>query len=285
MRLGISSYSYVWSVGVPGYPPPARPLTAADLLEKASELEVSVVQIADNLPLDRLSAAERAAVAARARRLGIGVEVGTSGVRPDHLRTYLRLAEEFGSPILRTITDADGLEPTPDVVVAALRSVMPDFERSGVVLAVENHDRFRGATLARILDRVDSPCAGLCLDTANSIGCLEDLASLLGYLGDRVVNLHIKDYRISRPPHLKGFVVEGTPAGQGQLDIPWLLAELRTRQQDPSAILELWPPPEAAGEEEAWVAESLRYLRPLLRPDGTPDTDPAPGRARSPHAR
>ena len=28
MRLGISSYTYVWAAGVPGYPTPDRPMTA-----------------------------------------------------------------------------------------------------------------------------------------------------------------------------------------------------------------------------------------------------------------
>ena len=50
MRAGLSSYTYTWAVGVPGYSP-ARPLTLVQLLERAASLSVSVVQIADNLPL------------------------------------------------------------------------------------------------------------------------------------------------------------------------------------------------------------------------------------------
>ena len=56
----------------------------------------------------------------------------------------------------------------------------------------------------------------------------------------------------------------GRPAGQGQLDIPWILARLGARCQ--SAILELWPPEQTAKEEtirleQAWAAESVRTLR------------------------
>ena len=94
-----------------------------------------------------------------------------------------------------------------------LRAVAPEFKRSGVCLAVENHDRFRAAPLAEIFERVGSPAVGLCLDTANSIGCVEHVETLLRVLGRRVVNLHVKDYRVVRPPHHKGFVVEGRPAG------------------------------------------------------------------------
>ena len=54
MQLGISSYTFSWAVGIPGYPQPLQPLTALALLDRASELGVGVVQIADNLPLDAL---------------------------------------------------------------------------------------------------------------------------------------------------------------------------------------------------------------------------------------
>jgi sugar phosphate isomerase/epimerase len=151
----------------------------------------------------------------------------------------------------------------------ALRSVLPDCERADVCLAIENHDRFRAATLAAILERLGSSRARLCLDTANSIGCLENLETLLSALGHWIVNVHLKDFAIFRPPHHKGFVVEGRPAGQGQLDIPWLLARLRALGCDPNVILELWPPPavtvdEAVAREEAWAAESIGHLRRLI---------------------
>ncbi|MBX6314127.1 MAG: sugar phosphate isomerase/epimerase [Isosphaeraceae bacterium] len=269
MRLGVGSYTFVWAVGVPGFPAPDRPLTAEGLLRKASELGVRVVQIADNLPLDDRGATGRAGLRRLAERLGIEIQVGTRGVRPDHLLGYLALAREFRSPVVRVVTDTDDDHPTPDEVVEAIRAVIPAYERAGVALAIENHDRFRGAVLADILKRVGSPLAGICLDTANSIGCLEDLPSLLASIGGQVVNLHVKDYQIRRAPHQKGFIVEGRPAGRGQLDIPWLLAELRSRGRDPDAILELWPPPESriadsVAKEDAWAAESVRYLRRFI---------------------
>ena len=52
MKLGINSYTFMWSIGFqganPAYPDkaarPAQPLTALGLLEKARQLGVSVVQ-------------------------------------------------------------------------------------------------------------------------------------------------------------------------------------------------------------------------------------------------
>lgn len=268
MRLGIGSYTYVWAVGVSGYPAPSRPLTATQLLGRADELGVRVVQIADNLPLDALPDRELDALVREAGRRGIALEAGTRGIHPDHLRRYLSLAVRLKSPILRTVIDTPDHEPTPDEVVDLLRSVLPDFARAGVCLAIENHDRFPAAILAGILERVGGS-VGICLDTANSIGCLESLDSLLGRLGQWIVNLHIKDYRIFRPPHQKGFVVEGCPAGQGQLDIAELLSAVRATGRDMNAIVELWPAPESTvlasvAKEETWARESVRYLRQFI---------------------
>jgi len=269
VRLGISSYTYVWAAGVPGFPQPARPLTAEGLLAKALELGVRVVQIADNLPLDRLSESELEHLAGTAIERGISIEVGTCGINPAHLRTYLQLAVRLQSPVVRVVIDTDAHRPSADEVVAAFREMLPQFERATVCLAIENHDRFPAMTLAQIVERTGSKHLGICLDTANSLGCGEDLHTVLRVLGPYVVNLHVKDFQVERLPHKKGFTVVGCPAGQGVLDIPRLLAELRDLGRDPSVILELWPPPEAGIEasiarEEAWAADSIRYLRQFV---------------------
>jgi hypothetical protein len=56
----------------------------------------------------------------------------------------------------------------------------------------------RATVLAGILDRVESLRVGDCPDSANSIGCLENLETVLSRLGGRVVNLHVEDYAIPR---------------------------------------------------------------------------------------
>ncbi len=268
MRLGISSYTYVWAVGVPGYPQ-ERPMTAMDLLRKSSELGVTVLQVADNLPLDRLNDIELGGFCDRARALNIALELGTCGIEPGNLLTYLRLATRLQSPILRTVIDAENQHPSAEVVIGVLRELMPAFEQAGVQLAIENHDRFKAATLAHILEQVGGQNLGICLDTANSIGCVENLETLVAVLGPRIVNVHVKDYAIFRPPHLKGFVVEGRPAGQGAVDVPWLLRELERLGRDVNIILELWPPPEdqladSIAKEERWTRESIQYLRQFV---------------------
>jgi len=269
MRLGISSYTFVWSVGVPGYPQPREPLTAEGLLHKAAELGVGVVQIADNLPLHRLSSKQVDALAGLAGEMGISMEVGTSGIGPEHLRTYVKLAERLQSPIVRVVIDTADSEPTIDEVVESLHQVLLDFSRANVHLAIENHDRFTAAMLAQIIERCRGHNVGICLDTANSIGCGEDVSTLLRTLGPWIVNVHMKDYCAPRLPHKKGFIIEGCPAGQGILDIPQLLNDVSRFGRDPNVILELWPAPEptieqSMAKENEWTHESVRYLRQFI---------------------
>jgi len=268
MQLGISSYTYTWAVGVPGHPP-ERPMTALELLDRAVGLGVRLVQIADNLSLDRLSPAELDALERHASALKIGIEVGTRGIQTDHLCACLRLAERLNSPILRVVTDTATHHPAEDAIVSTVKAIVPALERAGIYLAIENHDRFKAKTLVRILKRISSQHVGICLDTVNSFGALEGPEVVVEALGPWAVNLHVKDFAISRVSHMMGFAVEGRPAGQGQLDIPWLIGELRARGRDPNAILELWTPPEATmvetiTKERAWAAASVAYLRQLI---------------------
>ena len=268
MQLGLSSYTYTWAVGVPGYPVDA-PLTALGLLDRAASFGVRVVQIADNLPLEALDTAELDALHAAATAHGIRIEPGTRGIAPEHLARYLVLAQRFASPLVRVVIDTATHQPDLDEAIALLKRSIPAFEAAGVVLAIENHDRFRAEEFLEILETVDSPYLGMCLDTVNSFGALEEPGGVIDTLGPWTVNLHVKDFTIRRADHKMGFVVEGTPAGKGRLDIPALLARLRAWGFDGSAILELWTPPEATlaetiAKEATWAEESVVYLQGLV---------------------
>ncbi|HVJ67885.1 MAG TPA: TIM barrel protein [Caulifigura sp.] len=266
MRLGISSHTYAWGIGVAGYSRPAQPLNAFQLVRKAARLKVPVLQIADNLPLHRMSNAERRDLKQFADESCVDVEVGTAGIDRERLLTYLEIAREFGSPILRTLLDADGGKPSFDECVTRMQDVIREFERAGICLAVENHDRFRSGLLAQLMTAVGSPQFGICLDMANSLGCGEDIDTVLRNLAPFVVNLHIKDFQVTRLPHQKGFSVEGAPAGQGCLNVPAILGSLRDRPASMTAIVELWLSPDADLEqtiqrEDRWAIASVDFVR------------------------
>lgn len=268
MKLGLSSFAFAWAIGVPGRMP-THPMRALDLLAEARRLGTRVLQVADNLPLLRLPETELATFEQEAAAAGISLEVGMRGLHPDTVRAHLELARRLGSPFLRVVVDSAGDEPTPDEVVHRLRGLMPDIRRTGVRIAVENHDRFPSRTLASIVERAGPEHVGICLDTVNSFGALEGPGVVVPCLVPYTLNLHLKDFTVARVDSAMGFTVTGAPAGEGRLDVPWLLDCLRTAGRDVNAILETWPPfgptlDDTVARERAWAETSVHRLRRLI---------------------
>ena len=268
MKLGIGSYTFTWGVGVPGQMP-ERPMTALDLLRLAKELGVGVAQFCDNLPLTLLSSSQLDAVASCAAENGIDIEIGTRGVQSANLEACLRLAMRFNSPFVRVVVDSPGHEPSPAETTSSLRPIVARFADAGVKIAIENHDRFTASTLAGIVESHGPGQVGVCLDTVNSFGALEGPEIVVKTLAPYALNLHVKDFTIRRVSSKMGFAIDGCPAGQGRLNTPWLLEQLRAAGRNPNAILELWTPfgptlPETIDREQVWAAESVRYLRQLI---------------------
>lgn len=268
--LGLGTYGVAWAIGVPGFEQPAQPMDGPTFIRFADELGLRLVQIADNLPLHSLSETQRAALRDEARARNIAVEVGTRGIQTEHLRQYMALAQYFGSPILRVVVDTKEHHPTPDEVVSLVRAVLPELEAANLTLAIENHDRFKVKTLAGILQALDSPRVGICLDTVNSFGSLEGSEVVVNTLGPYVVNLHVKEFVVKRAGHAMGFEITGRPAGQGMMNVPWLLDTLRGFGRSFNAIIEAWLPMQITIEETVlvearWARESVAYLRQYLK--------------------
>lgn len=268
MKLGIGSYTCTWAIGVPGEAP-ARPLSASGLLALAAELGVSVVQYCDNLPLTALAPRELDALLDSAGERRLTLETGTRGLDAADLLAQLALARRLGAPFVRVVVDAPGDHPTPQDTVARLAPLLPRFADAGVRIAIENHDRFPTRALVEIVERLGPDRVGICLDTVNSFAALEGPETVVERLAPYALNLHVKDFNIRRVNGQMGFVVEGAPAGEGRLQVPWLLERLAAAGRDVNAILELWTPRAASLEETlaceaAWARRSIRYLRQLI---------------------
>jgi len=278
MKLGISSYSFPWAVGVPGFPQPGRRLTAFDLVEQARELGAGVLQFGDNLPLHQLTEADLDRLGQRAQQAGIAIEVGTRGASRDMLWTYLRLAERLQARLVRTLLPWNAAGTGLDEVSSELAAVLPDYETASVVLALENYELYSAHEFAEVLRRLPSPSLAMCLDTANNLGRGESLGDLIAAFGPRIACLHVKDVRITRIGTMMGFRVEGCPAGQGVVDLPAVLEALAAAGVPLftlSIILEQWPPEQADIDstlalERSWVRSSFSHLQrvALSRPFG-----------------
>lgn len=268
MKIGISTYTYTWSMGVPGYDRPKEPMSAVDLLKQTHKMGINLVQLCDNLPLHDLSAEELRAVKETAEELNIKLEVGTRGVEPEHLRKYLHIANYLKSDILRIILQKNNGYVHIEEACQLISEVLPEFEAEGICIAVENHERHKVVELLELIKKLNSKYVGICLDTVNSFGALEGPEYVIKTLAPYTVNLHVKDFEIKRFDHMMGFRVTGTPAGSGMLDMKLVSEELSKYGKEVNAILELWTPltnsvEETIVKERQWAEQSVEYLKQL----------------------
>lgn len=265
MQLGISTYTYGWAVGVPG-DRSQTPLDEQALLDRANAFRVRLVQFGDNWPLHELTDERLNALRRRADREGIRLEIGARGLTEVRLEQYVYLAQRLNSRLLRFVIDEPNYEPNGNDIINLLRQAAPRLEQANVTLGLENHDRLLAREFADIVERVASPHVGICLDSVNSMGAGEGLAEVVRTLAPYTVNLHLKDFGIRRLPHLMGFQIDGRPAGQGMLNVPWLVEQVSPYGRCQTAVLEQWVVPEndratTIAKEATWAEYSMHYLK------------------------
>ena len=140
-------------------------------------------------------------------------------------------------------------------------------EKNNVVLAIENHDRFKSSDFVAMVENAGSPFVAICLDSVNSMGAGEGLETVINNLAPFTVNLHVKEFSVKRVFHKMGFIIEGCPLGEGMLPLKELVQKVPLSCG--SAILEQWTPPEETIEktiekEVRWAKQSINYLKNRL---------------------
>jgi 3-oxoisoapionate decarboxylase len=269
MRLGISSYTYTWAIGVPGSMP-GKPMKAYDLIDKAFTGDLNLVQIADNLPLEKMTQSELQSLRQYASGKGVSIEMGGRGLTAVHTLKCLETAVTLGSPILRMVIDDQNFKPDLQSIISTLNDFVSELNSKKIKLAIENHDRLKAREFERIINGVGSDMVGICLDSVNSMGAGEGFETVSDILLPYTINLHVKDFTIARASHKMGLVIEGRPAGKGMLNIQDLLFKASQNGLCQSAVLELWTPPEQEIEatiikEGKWASESIEYMKQVMK--------------------
>lgn len=284
MLLGISTWALPWAFGVPGYwkrrgrvsragaSEEEAPLTVDGFLAIAAELDLKVVQLADNAAYARAGTAQRAGWREVAIRSGICIELGMRGRSVDEIRAHLELCRFFGATLLRCVLDSAEEEPAAHALAVGriVHAVVPDLLDAGVLLAVENHERLTTEQLLTVVrtanDAAGRRVVGVCLDTVNSFGALEDPRRVIERLAPETVSLHLKEFAIRRQDHQMGFVIQGAPLGTGRLDVPNLAARLDEIGLCRAAVVEQWTPPEPTPaatrtKELSWLRDGVARVR------------------------
>jgi len=267
-RFGISSWSYPWAVGVRKGPRPVKIMSALDLVEQAHKLDVGILQIADNMPLENLPWESMIKLKRTASELGVKIEIGTKGTKKEHLHKFLEIAQFLGTDLVRVLPAIFGKRAALSEVESNLRAVLPEYEEAGIMMVLENQEAYMAAEFKELMEHIDHPNLRICLDLANALGAMEGPEYVMQELGPWCGNFHFKDVVVVRGETVMGFTVEGRPSGQGDLSLPWALKQLKGFGVEHSTIIELWPPwqgsiEETTALEKKWVEESVAYMKSL----------------------
>ena len=265
MLLGISSFTYGWSIGS-SHEDGIMPINEYGLIEKARQYQLRCLQVGDNLPVHLFDQYRLVNFKQRLQQHHIRIELGARGLTEEKLDHYINLAGYLNAPLLRFVIDEPGYEPYFDFIVSAIKNVLPVLRNKGITLGIENHDRIKAREFADMMNAIDDKQVGICLDCVNSIGAGEGLEHVLSILAPYTVNLHVKDFSIKRLAHQMGFTVTGSPAGQGMLNLATVMGKLLPYNRCQSAILEQWVVPDDTVEgtvfkEHEWANISIKYLK------------------------
>lgn len=263
-RLGLSSYAYYWACRIASLDG-AAPMTAWGLLAQTKSLGLEVLQLCDNLPVQAWDKSELKRLGEEARRLGVILEVGASGMNIDHLRSYLEIVQALGAHLLR-IAPWSGSPTRHRLPVERLREMvdqlLPACHEHDITLAIENYFDLSDEELAALIQQIGDEHVGVCLDTANSVGALQMPLETVEILAPHAVSLHLKDFVVTKQP--MGYRVSGAPLGQGWLDVPAVLDMVHRAGRQPNTLLELWVDPAETNEatlrkEDEWMRQSVAY--------------------------
>ncbi len=239
LRVGVGSYAFPRMIA-------AGKMDLDGLLLYAAKRGLDAVQCCENLPWPSNKAVPK----------GLIIETGCRGIG-DHLLQHLELAQQHRSGFVRLVIDDEEDQPSFEEAVQRLRPYAQRFREAGVTLGIENHDRFPSRMLRELVEELGRDWAGIVLDTANSLGCLEGIETVVDTLGPYVVNLHAKDVRAVRKPDMLGFDIVGTPFGAGDIDFDSILPRLPRLV---SITLEQWVP--GSWElETSWADEGIPRMR------------------------
>lgn len=134
----------------------------------------------------------------------------------------LELAADVGADVLRTVIGFDGtIDQTIAKARSAMEQVLPRARQLGVRIAIENHEDVTAAELRQLLDAIDDPFIGACLDTGNDLIVYGDPLEAACLLAPHTISTHIKDQKLVR---VTGTVYSaGVPLGAGDINLPAIL--------------------------------------------------------------
>jgi sugar phosphate isomerase/epimerase len=181
---------------------------------------------------------------------------------------WLRIAEQLRAPACRIFgghadrSDPAAIEAGLERVLRALKTLAPEAESMGLVLALENHGGLpcTGAEQAQVIDEVDSPAVRATVDVGNYMQGGEDPVAATRIAAPYAAYVHVKDNRLLDEPNERGRTYEACTIGDGDVDIPQCLRLLKEAGFDDFVALEY----EGTEPEATGVPRSVDYMKRVV---------------------
>ena len=153
-------------------------------------------------------------------------------------------------------------------IAERLHKAAPMAESAGVKIALENHTESFASEILWLIDQVNHPFVGACVDTVNSVMVLEDPMYAIEQLVPRSFTNHFCDHRIERDQF--GCRFTGVACGDGDIDLKRAYELICDHSSMNRINIEVeWDagsdePAEAQRREREAVERSIRYCRDVL---------------------
>ena len=290
MLLGLHTYSlYLHGIGQAWAEfnlPWPRQMSTFELFDQTVRWGLDGLHLDDGV-LENLEASYLKEVRAAAQEKGLYLEynfsmdLGGQGIGIQHdLAEAIATAQALGADIVKVSMDLIRPRPVaasrfhPDVmtqiksVASRLKQIAPAAEAAGIKIAVENHCDAFSEEILWLLDRVDNPLVGACIDTVNALMVMEDPMAAIENLAPRAFTNHFRDDRIEFQRH--GFKLTGTAVGEGDIDIKRAYEIIKTKSSmnriniETEMEIPLDDKQTALRMEKETVERSIKYCREVL---------------------
>jgi sugar phosphate isomerase/epimerase len=290
LLLGLHTYSfYLHGIGQAWADfklPWPRQMTTFELFDETVNMGLDGLHLDDGV-LETLDSVYLAEVKSAARERGLYLEynfsmdMGGLGIGIQHdLNEAIATASALGADIVKVSMDL--VRPRPLAAsrfhprvkeqmksfAGQLKASAPAAEAAGIRIAVENHCDSFSEEILWLLDLVDHPAVGACVDTVNALMVMEDPMQAIANLAPRAFTNHFRDDRIEMQRY--GFKLTGAAVGEGDIDMKraYEIIETESSMRRINIETEMEIPldnmEQALRMEKETIRRSIRYCREVL---------------------
>jgi sugar phosphate isomerase/epimerase len=282
LKVGIDNYSYHRFFGevYPQQDSPDKQMSTEDFLQRAKELDVDGVSL-ESCFIKSFDPEYLAQLKGSLDDYGFdrvwawGHPDGLEGGKNEEMLTdmieHISYAKAIGAEVMRVVGSSlafrfEPHEPQLEKLTGMFKEAVNVAEEKNIKMAVENHFDFDSDEFLALIEKVDSPYFGLTFDTGNFTRLLDEPVKAMEKLGKYVYATHIKDVKIT--PNVSAdewFFFSSVPVGDGYINMPELAKKLKELDYQGLLAVELdFTHPEYAGQEDAAVEKSVKYLQRLV---------------------